>query len=132
MKGASGALTGQKFELGEITRIGSDAAMDVTIEGLAGEHARILVRDGALMLEPVGECVVNGEVAGPVALQSGDELRFGTVRMVLQAPGLKPARVLDQVPEKRSGRWRWALAGIILTGAAAAAGWWWLTRGTLE
>jgi len=58
-------------------------------------------------------------------LQSGDEIQFGTSRFVLQAPGLKPARVLDQVPARRSSAWKW-LAAAGLAVAAGAAGWWFL------
>ncbi len=132
LKAASGTMTGQKFELGEVTRIGSGADVEIRIDGLASEHARIMVRDGGLVLEPVAECLVNGELSQVTPLQSGDELRFGTLRMVLQAPGLKPVRVLDHVPERRAAGWRWVIAGIVLAGAATAAGWWWLMRGTLE
>lgn len=122
LKAASGPLTGQTFELGESTRVGSGAGCEIRLDGLDAEHARIVRRDGGLVLEAAGEARVNGETVDTVALQSGDEVQFGTVRFVLQAPGLKPARVLDQVPEGRTTRWKWLVAAAVLA-AAAAAGW---------
>ena len=132
LKVASGPLTGRNFELGERTRIGSADDVEIRIEGLATEHARVVSDGEGLVLEALEESRVNGETVTRVGLQSGDELHFGKTRLVLQAPGLKPARVLDQVPERRSGGWRWALAGIVLAGAAAAAGWWWLAQRAVE
>jgi len=122
LKSASGPLTGQTFDLGESTLLGSSENAGVRVEGLEAEHARIVRRDGGLVLEATGEVRVNGETVGEVALQSGDEIQMGTCRFVLQAPGLKPARVLDQVPEGRPTRWKWLVAAAVLA-AAAAAGW---------
>lgn len=125
LKAASGPNTGQTFNLGESTRLGSDAGADVRLDGLKAEHARIVRRDGGLVLEASGEARVNGELADKVALQSGDEIQFGTCRFVLQAPGLKPVRVLDQAPARRASGWKWLVAAGLL-GAAGAAGWWFL------
>ena len=132
LKVASGPLTGQAFELGERTRIGSAADAEIRIEGLASEHARVLTEGDGLVLEALDESRVNGEAVTRVGLQSGDELHFGVTRLVLQAPGLKPARVLDRVPERKTGGWRWAVIGVLLAGAAAAAGWWWLAQRAVE
>lgn len=132
LKAASGALTGQTFALAAITRIGSAPDAEIRIDGLGAEHARIIERDGGLWLEAEGESLLNGEAVHSAALQSGDELRFGTVRLVLQAPGLKPARVLDQPQAADAGNWRWAVyAGLASLGAAAAA-WWWLAGRVVE
>ncbi|MEX2499905.1 MAG: FHA domain-containing protein [Wenzhouxiangellaceae bacterium] len=129
LKSASGPLTGQTFGLGESTLIGSSEGADVRLDGLEAEHAKIVRRDGGLVLEAAGEVRVNGETVGTAALQSGDEIQFGTFRFVLQAPGLKPVRVLDQVPESRASGWKW-LAAAGVAAAAAAAGWWlWLGPG---
>ena len=125
LKGASGALTGQTFALGQRSRIGSAAECEVRIDGLAPEQAVIVERDGGLWLEAAGECLLNGEPVVQESLQSGDELRLGNARLVLQAPGLKPARVLSaEAPS--SGGWRiavWLGLGAL---ASAAAAWWWL------
>lgn len=123
LKAASGARTGQTFPLAERTGIGSAAGADIRLDGLEDEHARIVRRDGGLVLEAQGNAQVNGEPVAQAPLQSGDELQFGPHRFVLQAPGLKPARVLDRVPERRGGGWKW-LAAAGLAAAAGAAGWW--------
>ncbi|MDT8409851.1 MAG: FHA domain-containing protein [Wenzhouxiangellaceae bacterium] len=125
LKAASGAVTGQAFDLGDETLIGSDAAADIRLDALDAQHARIVQRDGALLLESYGDTAVNGEAVRQQALQSGDELRLGTVRFVLQAPGLKPARVLDRVPESPQGRWKW-IAVAALAAAAGGVAWWFL------
>jgi len=125
LKSASGPQTGQTFELDESTLLGSGENADVRLDGLDAEHARIVRRDGGLVLEASGAANVNGEAVTSIALQSGDEIQFGTSRFVLQAPGLKPARVLDQVPARRASGWKW-LAAAGLLAAAGAAGWWFL------
>jgi hypothetical protein len=123
LKAASGAQTGQTFALGETTGIGAAPKADIRIEGLAEQHARIVCRDGGLVLEADGDVRVNGEPVSRVSLQSGDELQFGHHRFVLQAPGLKPARVLDRIPERRGGAWKWWIAAGAAAAAAAAGGW---------
>ncbi|MGK7295531.1 MAG: FHA domain-containing protein [Candidatus Wenzhouxiangella sp. M2_3B_020] len=125
LKAASGELTGRTFDLGETTAIGSSDDCDVRLDGLDREHARIVRRDGGLVLEATGEARVNGAVVREQALESGDELQVGAQRFVLQAPGLKPARVLDRVPERRTGSWKWLVA-VGAAAAAGAAGWWFL------
>jgi len=132
LKAASGPLTGRHFALGANVRIGSAEDCDIRIDGLDGEHARIVAADGGLVLEAHAETALNGRRVERAALQSGDELRFGTTRLVVQAPGLKPARVLDRVPERRAPRWPWWLAGALLVAAAGAAGWWWLAERTVS
>ena len=125
LKSASGPLTGQTFDLDDATLLGSGENADVRMDGLEAEHARIVRRDGGLVLEASGPASVNGEPVRNTALQSGDEIQFGTSRFVLQAPGLKPARVLAQVPTRPAAAWKW-LVGIGLLAAAGAAGWWFL------
>lgn len=128
LKAASGPRTGQTFELGDATLVGAGDDADVRLEGIDDEHARIVRRDDGLVLEASGETRVNGETVDVVALQSGDELQVGTHRFVLQAPGLKPARVLDRVPETRRDRaWKWLVGAA--AAAAAGAGAWWLLLG---
>lgn len=125
LKSASGPLTGKTFDLDEATLLGSAKNADVRLDGLDAEHARIVRRDGGLVLEASGDARVNGEPVRTSALQSGDEIQFGTSRFVLQAPGLKPARVLDQVPAQRTSAWKWLVAAGLVA-AAGAAGWWFL------
>lgn len=125
LKSASGPLTGQTFDLDESTLLGSAENADVRLDGLEEQHARIVRRDGGLVLEASGEARVNGEPVRSRPLQSGDEIQFGRSRFVLQAPGLKPARVLDQVPPRPAFGWKW-LAAAGLLAVAGAAGWYFL------
>lgn len=126
LKGASGPMTGRTFDIGDGVSIGSAADADIRGDELLARHARIRVDDEALVLEAEGPVEVNGEVVRRRALESGDELRFETLRFVLQAPGLKPARVLEPVEAKGAGsRLGWVLAAAAAA-ASGAAGWWYL------
>lgn len=119
LKGASGPYTGKPFDLTEDTLIGAGHEADIHLEGVMERHARIVFEDGILSLESVGECQVNGRPARRARLESGDEIRFGPHRFVLQAPGLKPARVLDQAGRRRVSPWTWVVVAAL---AAAAIG----------
>lgn len=118
LKVASGPLTGQTFDLGvERTRIGGGSDMDVVLDSLSDEHALIEKKDDGLVLAPMGESRVflNGEpIQQPTGLQSGDEIRLGELRLVLQAPGLKPQRILHQVPSKPTVPWARVALGALL------------------
>jgi hypothetical protein len=126
LKGASGAITGQAFDLGENTSIGAAADAGVRVAGLRDDHARIVFDGEVLTLEASGPAWVNGEPASRQALKSGDEIRLGEQRFVLQAPGLRPPSVLRDVQDKpsRSGLW-WALGLSATAVVAAAAYWYW-------
>ena len=121
LKGASGPLTGQTFEVGEGLAIGSAPDADIRHDALRPSHARIRVDGGGLVLVAEGPVEVNGESVRERALESGDELRF-----VLQAPGLKPARILEPTaPVPQGNRWVWWLAGLSAAAGGTAA-WWFL------
>ncbi len=128
LKGASGELTGKTFELDEDTLIGSDPEADIRSDAFLPRHARIVFEDDTLMLESAGQTWINGEPAGRQPLQSGDELRVNRIRFVLQAPGLKPARVLDQAETSGgSPKWLW---WFVPAGIAASSAAWWLLQGS--
>lgn len=129
LKAASGPLTGQTFDLGvDITHIGADTSMDVVIGGLDDQHAKIASQGEGLVIEPMGQSAVflNGEAIDSThGLTSGDEIRLGGVRLVLQAPGLKPQRVLDTTRVKKPLPWaRIGLGVVIVVGAALAYVYW--------
>lgn len=126
LKAASGPQTGQTFDLGECTLLGSAVNADVRLDGLDAEHAEILLRDGGLVLQARGEVRVNGENVNTASLQSGDEIQLGRSRFVLQAPGLKPARVLGQVQREPGINWKAGLAAGLISLVGAAAAWWFL------
>lgn len=125
LKGASGSVTGQTFALDVDTAIGSGGEADVQVDGLMERHARIVFDGDVLMLEAVDQAWVNGEPVKRQPLKSGDEIRLGEQRFVLQAPGLRPPSVLNQTREKTPSRtWIWLLAASAAA-AAAAASWYW-------
>lgn len=127
LKGASGAVINQSHALGARTLIGraDDCDLRVDQDGVAGRHAEV-VEDGqgGLTLNHLAdgfETLLNGEAVRSAALASGDEIRIANCRWVLQAPGLRPEKVLtDQAVAPRRGWIPWVIvAGLV--GAAAAA-----------
>lgn len=126
LKGASGAVINQSFTLGERTLIGraDDCDLRVDQEGVAGRHAEIVEEQGGLTLrrlDAASELVLNGEPVQETSLASGDEIRIANCRWVLQAPGLRPEKVLtDQATRARRSHLPW-LIPLLLVGAAAVA-----------
>ncbi len=100
LKGASGPVINQGYGLGKKTLVGraDDCDLRIDFEGVAPHHAEIIAKeDGRLVLfnlDPSNETRVNGEKVAEVALASGDEIRIANCRWVLQAPGLRPEKVL--------------------------------------
>jgi hypothetical protein len=127
LKGASGAVINQSHTLGKRTVIGRTDDCDLRIDqdGVAGRHAEI-VDDGQggltlTHLAPDHETLLNGEAVKTAALGSGDEIRIANCRWVLQAPGLRPEKVLtEQAVAKRRGWIPWVVVAALL-GAAGAA-----------
>ena len=129
LKGTSGSVINQSYPLGESFVLGSSADCQVHIEepGVAAHHAEITIVDGnTLLLKDLGSqsgTFVNGEVIDEFMLSSGDEIHIGSCRWMLQAPGLKPERVLTaDVVKKSSFDWARLIAWTIVaatTGATA-------------
>lgn len=120
LKAASGPNTGRNFPLDEDTTIGSAGDADIRLDGLMERHARIVFDGETLMLEPAGKAWVNGEPVQRRPLKSGDEIRLGEHRFVLQAPGLRPPSVLRDAEPRRSRAWLWIALGVIAAGGIAA------------
>ena len=127
LKGASGPVAGLNHELAERTRIGSASSCELVVEGagLAAELAEIrLQADGNLRLLKLGEqgdILLNGQAISDAVLNSGDEIRVGTCRWVLQAPGLRPEKVLTAKAVKpRQSALPWLVAAALLSAAALA------------
>ena len=118
LKGASGPVINQSHALGQRTVIGraDDCDLRVDQDGVAGRHAEI-VEDGqgGLVLNhlaPGMETVLNGEPVESASLGSGDEVRIANCRWVLQAPGLRPDKVLtEQAVATRRGWIPWVIVG---------------------
>ena len=127
LKGTSGSVINQSFPFGESIVLGSSSDCDVQIDEprVSPRHAEICLIDGnALLLKDLDSgtgTLLNGEPVIETLLGSGDEIRIGSCRWMLQAPGLRPDRILTaDVVKKSSPRWPRVLVWTIL--AASAAG----------
>ncbi len=126
LKGTSGSVINQSFPLqDEVTLgIGDDFDIPVDAEQGAGLMARIVVGENQVRLraEAGSGVTVNGEEVTELDLRGGDELRIGRSRLILQAPGLRPERVLTEAATRRKRAvWPWWLAAALLAGGAALA-----------
>jgi len=129
LKGTSGSVINQSFPFKDSIVVGSAEDCDVQLEetGVAARHAEICLIDGnSLMLKDLDSAtgtLLNGEPVIETLLAAGDEIRIGTNRLMLQAPGLRPERILTaDVIGKPSRRWPRIVGwGIILTAITAAA-----------
>jgi hypothetical protein len=109
LKGASTKSANQSFGLEGRVLIGSASTCDVVIfpDEKGREMAEITVQEsGELQLrqmDPEREILINGIAVKQAGLSSGDELSIGSYRWVLQAPGLRPQKVLtaEAVKPKR-------------------------------
>lgn len=125
LKGTSGSVINQSFPFSESILLGSSPECDVRIDepGVAPKHAEIRMLDGkSLQLKDLGSVtgtLLNGVAVTETLLGSGDEIRIGTCRWMLQAPGLRPERVLTAEAVSQVSR-RWPR--ILLWSALAAAG----------
>ena len=139
IKGTSGVLLNQAFPLGESLNLGTGEGCDVQVERDSGEGVLAtlsVLDDGAVQLEAAGgdsapgEVAVNGDPVTRLNLAGGDELRVGRSRFILQAPGLRPERVLTESATRAPrAQWPWWLAAAVVVGGGVAAAWWqgWLT-----
>ena len=94
-------------------------------EGVAGRHAEIsVVEEGGLQilsLDPGSDILLNGEAVQQASLASGDEIRIANCRWVLQAPGLRPEKVLtDAAIKPRRSLVPWLVVGGLVAAAALA------------
>lgn len=129
LKGTAGPLLNQAYPLRETLRIGGPGC-DIVIEdppGAEGVLAEIRFdgdrRVTVHALSSGADLAVNGEPVREAGLAGGDELRVGACRFLLQAPGLRPERVLtEEAVRSRGSPWPWIIAAAVL--AAAAGGAW--------
>jgi hypothetical protein len=126
LKGTSGSVINQSFPLqGQVT-LGAGQDYDIAVDAESGQGllARIEVLDDAVRLwaEAGSGVTVNGEEVTELDLAGGDELRIGRSRLILQAPGLRPERVLTgQATRSKRTAWPWWLAAALVAGGAAWA-----------
>lgn len=127
LKGASGPVINQPFPLAKVSRIGraDDCDLRIDEEGVAPRHAEIREHeDGSLELinlDSSCQTLLNGEAVEHAGLASGDEIRIANCRWVLQAPGLRPEKVLTtEAVTPRRGYIPWLIVGGLLAAAAVA------------
>ena len=127
LKGASGPVINQAFPLGANNVIGraDDCNLRLDVDGVAARHAEIREDGkGGLVLRklaPDAQTLLNGEPVDQAALASGDEIRIANCRLVLQAPGLRPEKVLtEDAMRRRRSHVPWLIVGGLLAAAALA------------
>jgi hypothetical protein len=127
LKGTSGSVINQSFPIGESIVLGSSSDCDIQLDepGVSSRHAEIrLIEGNSLQLTDLGSStgtLLNGEPVSETLLGSGDEIRIGTCRWMLQAPGLRPERILTaEVVGKPARRWPRILFWTSLAATAAA------------
>ena len=129
LKGTSGSVINQSFPFGDSIVLGSAEGCDVQLaeSGVAPRHAEISLVDGdSLLLKDLDSksgTLLNGEPVIETFLASGDEIRIGTNRLMLQAPGLRPERILTaDVIGTPSRRWPRVVGwGVVITVVSVAA-----------
>jgi len=126
LKGASGPVINQAHSLGVRTVIGraDDCDLRVDSDSVAPRHVEIEETGGGLVLRQLdfsAKVLLNGEAVDHASLASGDEIRIGNCRWVLQAPGLRPETVLTaEAVSPRRGYLPWLIVGGLLAAAALA------------
>jgi predicted component of type VI protein secretion system len=127
LKGASGQVANRSFGLGARTVIGRAADCDLQVEdpSVAPRHAEITLLDNGevllAQLDPAFEIRVNGQPVDRASLASGDEIRMGSCRWVVQAPGLRPEKVLTPEALRPQRAWLpWLIVAALLAAAALA------------
>jgi len=126
LKGASGTVINQAFTLSAKTTIGSDEACELRVsgEGIAPQHAEITEQQGDLVLKNLaasGQTLLNGDAVNQASLSSGDEIRIANCRWVLQAPGLRPQKVLtSEAIRPQHNYLPWLIVTALLAAAALA------------
>jgi len=127
LKGTSGSVINQSYPFSESIVLGSSPECDLRLDepGVAPKHAEIRLLEGkSLQLRDLGSdtgTLLNGVAGTETLLGSGDEIRIGTCRWMLQAPGLRPERVLTAEAVSAPKR-RWPRVMLWSALAAAAAG----------
>lgn len=126
LNAASSALLGRSWAIEEETLIGSSERCQVQIsaDGVSERHAKVLLAEGRLSIEDLHSATgtwVNGERVVQTSLASGDEIRIGPHRLLVQAPGLRPQRLIrPQVQQRGSQAWIGWLAALLAVLVAAA------------
>ena len=125
LNAASSALLGRSWALDEETLIGSaeQCQVQISADGISAHHAKVILQAGRLSIEDLHSETgtwVNGERVAQSSLASGDEIRIGPHRLLVQAPGLRPERVIHpEVRRQGSKAWMGWLAALLAILAVA-------------
>jgi len=127
LKGTSGSVVNRAYPFADSLVLGSAQDCDVQIDepGVAPRHAEIRrLADHSLVLSSLDsrfETLLNGQPIRQQPVHSGDEIRIGSCRWMLQAPGLRPARLLSgEAVQAVQARWPRVLAWTLVTALAVA------------
>ncbi len=126
LNAASSALMGRSWAIEAETLIGSSEQCHVCIsaDGVSHRHAKVVLREGRLTIEDLDSETgtwINGERVSKTSLASGDEIRIGPHRLLLQAPGLRPERIIvPEVSQPASHAWLGWLGALLAILAIAA------------
>lgn len=129
LKGTAGPVTNETWKLDKQVIIGSDPESEIHVESeaIASRHAELTVGEDQIELKLIaqgGELFLNGIQVNQALLSSGDEIRIGGCRWMLQAPGLRPQKVLTEDAVRQRIRWLpWVVVATV-AGLGLAA--WWL------
>ncbi len=127
LKGTSGNVINRVFPLPDTLVLGASKESDIRVDepAVAPRQAEIQRLDErSLLLKDLGgnqETVLNGEPVQQQLLNTGDEIGIGTCRWILQAPGLRPARLLtDAAVQGVKPRWLRRLVWTLVAALAVA------------
>jgi len=146
IRGVSGPYFGKTYPLRGTTVFGRHADCDIRInnEGISRRHAEIVVTpDGLLVrdLDSSNGTFVNGERVTEKELKVGDEIRFDSLRFLVQNPALpdketaakgkapsqspqaNTAALSGQAPGSGGHAAKWVFTALVLVAAAAGAAW---------
>jgi len=128
LTGASSRVAGKSWTLTSEVMIGraDHCAIQIDDDQVAAEHARINVTGNTILLKDLdspGGTFVNGTRISAESLGQGDEIRIGRARLMVQAPGLRPERLISDRPVKtaKPERRSWWLAAVLIAAGAALA-----------
>ncbi|HKJ18906.1 MAG TPA: FHA domain-containing protein [Xanthomonadales bacterium] len=128
LKGTAGQVTNKAWPLEQKVVIGSDTGCDIHVESesIAPRHAELEVGEGSISIRALADdaaLFLNGAEIRTASLGSGDEIRIGTCRWLLQAPGLRPQKVLtEEAVRRRVNLMPWLIAGGL--SALGLLAWW--------
>lgn len=132
LKGTAGPVINQSFPLAGRLSIGNAKDCDVRIGAAGGDAMAVeitLLDDGRVTFTcPIetSAVAVNGVAMPNGSLRSGDELRVGSCAFLLQAPGLRPERLLASEPsgpDRKLWPWLGVAAASLLVLLAWLRGW---------